>query len=78
MGMITFAAATRSWRRLAVAGLILIAAQSVLSVDAQQPAGQSPASDIAISQMYKLAGKVLAQGKNEQPAGELKLRSYLI
>ena len=78
MGIITFAAATRNWRRLALAGLILIAAQSVRSVDAQQPAGQSSANDIAISQMHKLAGKVLAQGKNEQPAGELKLRSYLI
>jgi hypothetical protein len=28
--------------------------------------------------MHRLAGKLLAQGRNSQPAGELKLQSYLV
>ena len=77
MGTVKFAAVRRSWRRYAPAALLLITAQSVLFVDAQQ-LQQSSDSDIAISQMHKLGGRVLAQGKNDQPAGELKLRSYLV
>ena len=77
MVTVRFAAARRTWRRFAPAALLLITAQSVLFVDAQQ-FQQSADSDIAISQMHKSAGRVLAQGKNDQPAGELKLRSYLV
>ena len=78
MGTIKLAHALRSWRRFAVVGLLLVTAQNIPSVDGQQQAGQSPENDIAIAQMHKLAGRLLAQGKNGQPAGELKLRSYLI
>jgi hypothetical protein len=78
MGTIKCAAAPRSWRRFVMAGLLLIAIQSVPFVGGQQPVRQSPESDIAIAQMHKLAGRVLAQGKNDQPAGDLKLRSYLV
>jgi len=78
MGTIKLAHARRSWRRFAFVGLLLVAGRNTLSVDAQQPVTQSSENDIAIAQMHKLAGRVLAQGKNVQPAGELKLRSYLI
>jgi hypothetical protein len=78
MRTIKWAAAPRSWRRFVQAGLVLIAAHSASSVAAQQPGRQSLENDIAIAQMHKLAGRVLAQGKNEQPAGDLKLRTYLV
>lgn len=78
MGTIKLAHARRSWRRFAFVGLLLVAGRNTLFVDAQQLVTQSPENDIAIAQMHKLAGRVLAQGKNVQPAGELKLRSYLI
>ena len=77
MGTIKFAA-RRSWRVFAVAGLLLTAATSLPSAKAQQPLAQSPDNDVAIAQMHKLAGRVLAKGKNDQPAGELKLRSYMV
>ncbi|HEV8487977.1 MAG TPA: hypothetical protein VGV87_30940 [Blastocatellia bacterium] len=44
----TFSAAPQSWRRYVIAGLLLIAVQSVPSVGAQQPVRQSPESDITI------------------------------
>ena len=78
MVTIQFAGPPWSWRRFVMSVLLLIAIQSVPFVGAQQPVRQSSENDIAIAQMHKLAGRVLAQGKNDQPAGELKLRTYLV
>lgn len=77
MVTIKYAAAPRLVR-FTMAAFLLIAALSVSLAAAQQPGSQSPESDIAIAQMHKAPGKLLAQGKNDQPAGELKLRSYVI
>jgi len=78
MGTIDSAAARRIPRRIVLAVLLLIAARSAPLSGAQQPVRQSPENDIAIARMHKVAGKLLAQGKNDQPAGELKLRTYLV
>jgi len=75
MATIKFAAAPRLVR-FTIAAFLFMAALSVSLAAAQEPGRQSPESDIA--QMHRAPGKLLAQGKNDQPAGELKLRSYVV
>lgn len=72
------AAVARRPLRFELPALLIVAICCVPFTRAQQTMRQSPENDIAIAQMHKLAGKLLAQGRNSQPAGELGLRSYLV
>jgi hypothetical protein len=59
-------------------GLLLILMLCHSQTLAQQPSNSQNAGDLSMADLLKLPGKVLGEGKNLKPVGQLKLLKYRV
>ncbi|HMG33314.1 MAG TPA: hypothetical protein VKM94_05195 [Blastocatellia bacterium] len=70
----------RSGRRITIgnAAFLILIFSLWSSASGQQPARLSADSNSLAHQLHVMTGRALSQGKNQQPVGELRLKTYLL